>query len=57
MTGMVWPVSSEKWKAPLASMELRVGKKKLANDKITASCQTNLSPSIISKATDKKNEL
>ena len=29
MTGMVWPVSSEKWKAPLASMELRVGKKNL----------------------------
>ena len=38
MTGMVWPVSSDKWEAPLVSIELTVGKKK----KNTASCQTNL---------------
>ena len=39
MTGMVWPVSSDKWEAPLVSMELIVGKKTLLRAK-----QTYLSP-------------
>ena len=48
MTGMVWSVSSDKWKALAAGKKK---KKKLANDKITASCQTNL---LVPQAFDKK---
>ena len=58
MTGMVWPVSSEKWKAPLASMELKVGKKKnLQMTKSLLHVKQICPPSIISKAADKQNEL
>jgi len=39
---------------PLSLMELNVSNKLLANDKITTSCQTNLSS--ISKVTDKEKE-
>ena len=58
MTGMVWPVSSEKWKAPLASMELRVGKKKnLQMTKPLLRVKQICPPSITLEAADKQNEL